>query len=161
MNIFALDQSPKKCAISLDDLRLRKMILETAQLLTAGISAHYEDYYQQYHHALYKLTHKNHPITKWVMSSIENFNWLVDYFYNLCDEYKFRFGKTHATDVKYTQLLKEITQRTTQYGYINFIYCGLELEENLNVESVTEKYKNLLIHKWKNDVREPKFTGRI
>ena len=34
MNIFVIDPDTAKCAQALDDLRLNKMIIETAQLLT-------------------------------------------------------------------------------------------------------------------------------
>ena len=45
----------------------------------------------------YKSTHVNHPCTLWVRDSKENFNWTIQHGIALCDEYSFRYGKTHAS----------------------------------------------------------------
>lgn len=45
----------------------------------------------------YNATHINHPSALWVRESVENYNWLVDHLFALGDEYRFRYGKTHAT----------------------------------------------------------------
>ncbi len=40
MNVFASDPSPERSAMALDDVRLRKMVTETAQLLCAALREH-------------------------------------------------------------------------------------------------------------------------
>ena len=67
MNIFVISQNPDECAQALDDLRLNKMILETAQLLSTAIRFHgYTG------NLAYKATHINHPCSIWARTSRGN-----------------------------------------------------------------------------------------
>ena len=45
---------------------------------------------------LYLATHINHPSTKWARENISNYQWTFEHFKALCEEYTFRYGKTHA-----------------------------------------------------------------
>lgn len=44
---------------------------------------------------LYSATHTNHPSAIWTRQSVENYNWLVDHFFALGEEYTYRYNKTH------------------------------------------------------------------
>ena len=44
---------------------------------------------------LYSATHVNHPSAIWARSSVENYNWLVDHFFALMQEYSYRYEKQH------------------------------------------------------------------
>ena len=66
------------------------MILETAQLL-CGV------HWMIGEEAPYKLSHKNHPCSKWVREDLNNYLWLCELGLELCEEYKYRYGKTHKT----------------------------------------------------------------
>lgn len=46
---------------------------------------------------LYLETHVNHQSTRWVRQSAQNYQWLLNHFIALCDEYKYRFNRTHAS----------------------------------------------------------------
>lgn len=86
MNVFFLDRDPKLCAQYHADVHVTKMCLEYSQMLqTAMHDLGYE--------TEYKPTHKNHPLVKWVASSIEHWNWLHDLALDLNEEYKYRFEK--------------------------------------------------------------------
>jgi hypothetical protein len=53
----------------------------------------------------YKPTHKNHPCTKWVGESLENYCWLYDLTRALNREFKFRFkGVDHLSWTKIVYL---------------------------------------------------------
>ena len=91
MNIFALDDNPRKCAEYHVDKHVVKMILETAQLL-CGV------HWLTGSNAPYKLTHINHPSAIWVRKCIENYNWLCDLGLELCVEYTYRYEKTHKSE---------------------------------------------------------------
>ncbi|ADL12737.1 pyrimidine dimer DNA glycosylase/endonuclease V [Acetohalobium arabaticum] len=93
MNIFVLDENIQKCAKYHADKHVIKMILESAQLLC---SAHW----MTGNEAPYRLTHKNHPCSKWVRNSIENYRWLVRLGLALCKEYTYRYNRTHKTEEK-------------------------------------------------------------
>lgn len=54
MNIFVTDPNPKIAASHLDDLRLGKMCVETAQMLSVWAKPF---------DGIYKPTHINHPCT--------------------------------------------------------------------------------------------------
>jgi hypothetical protein len=96
MNIFFLDKSPKIAAQMMCNKHVVKMIVESAQMLsTAHRVCDGDDYANEM--GLYKLAHKNHPSTKWVRSSSENYRWLWKHFDALMKEYTYRYGKTHAT----------------------------------------------------------------
>ena len=90
MNIFVLDKDPKKAARMQGDKHVVKMILESAQLLSSvhwmtGGEAHY------------RLTHKNHPCSKWARESMDNYNWLCYHAKELCAEYTRRYNKVHKS----------------------------------------------------------------
>lgn len=93
MNIFFLHWNPRICAIMHADKHVVKMILETAQMLC---TVHHlcESMYKP----PYKMTHKNHPCTVWVRTSVENYKWLVKLGLELCKEYTHRYGKTHKCE---------------------------------------------------------------
>ena len=92
MNIFYLHYDPAVAAQSQCDKHVVKMVLETAQMLSAVIHRHgIED------PAAYRLTHKNHPCTVWAGDSRTNFEWLVMHGLALGAEYKKRYGKTHKS----------------------------------------------------------------
>ena len=57
MNLFVTSLSPTLSAQSLCDIRLRKMILETAQLLCTELRRRGADYMP------YRPTHPMHPVT--------------------------------------------------------------------------------------------------
>ncbi len=88
MNIFVLSEDPIQAAKWQCNKHVVKMILETAQLLSAAHPSHI---------APYKHTHVNHPCSKWVRESIDNYKWLVTHGHALCNEYTQRYRKIHKT----------------------------------------------------------------
>ena len=111
MNIFYLDNDPRKCAVYHNDKHVVKMILETAQLLCGA-------HWATGSSGPYLPMGLNHPCGKWVREDLNNYNWLCQLGLHLCWEYKRRYGKTHKTydviiwccdnkpnipDVKFTQ----------------------------------------------------------
>jgi hypothetical protein len=113
VNIFALDNDPKQAACWLNNTHCIKMILESAQLLSADL------------HILgivapYKLTHKNHPCRLWVSASDANWLWLYEHAIELCAEYTARYGKTHKTEavLRAIRALKTIDEIHTQTPFV-------------------------------------------
>lgn len=111
MNIFYVDSDASIAAKSLVDKHVIKQILESAQLLStahrvldgvetkqvtdAGRSVKRYALNDSRHQVMYAATHQNHPSAVWCRSSIQNYEWLVEHFFSLCDEYKYRYEKTH------------------------------------------------------------------
>ncbi len=90
MNIFYINPDPIQAARELADDHIRKMQIESAQMLSV---AHWENGST----APYKPSHKNHPSTIWVRESIRHYNWLLLHGLIICDEFKQRYGKEHKT----------------------------------------------------------------
>ena len=88
MNIFVLDENPVIAANYACDKHVVKMILESAQMLCAV---------QPEGTAPYKRSFYNHPCTKWVRASTENYEWLIDHAMGLCSEYTRRYDKVHKS----------------------------------------------------------------
>lgn len=138
MNIFVLSKNAKECAIYHANKHLIKMILETAQLLC---SAHIvldnvliiEDV------ELYKLTHKNHPCAIWTRSSKVNYEWLYDLFYELCDEYTYRYGKVHLCFQKFKDVLVFVPKNIPNEPMTDF---ALAMPDECKEDDPVESYRN-------------------
>lgn len=90
MNIFYINPDPIQAARELADDHIRKMQIESAQMLSV---AHWENGST----APYKPSHKNHPSTRWVRGSLPQYLWLVEHGLEICEEFKQRYGKEHKT----------------------------------------------------------------
>lgn len=148
MNIFMSSPCPRECAVALDDKRLVKMVLETAQLLATASKVWGFD-------PQYKITHLNHPCSCFARKNRSNFNWLVEHGLELSREYSNRFGrgKTHASE--------EVILKCFKAAYLLPV-GALELCFNCSgydTGDLFEDYKQCLRDKWRLD-RSPKWTGR-
>ncbi len=65
MQLFVTDINPAVCARHLDDVRLNKIIVESAQLISTS--------HPELIHKPYKATHINHPLVVWISEDIENY----------------------------------------------------------------------------------------
>lgn len=90
MNIFFLDENIEESVKLHCDKHVIKMPTETGQMLSA---AHWLTNSQ----APYKLSkaHAKHPCNLWLVRSIENYNWLVQFGKMLCKEFQYRYEKPH------------------------------------------------------------------
>ena len=116
MNIFVLDNDPVVSAQLQCDKHVVKMIVESAQMLSTahrmldGVeeirpskSGKTRQKYwclknPEMEDTLYAAVHRGHPCTIWTMKSALNYQWHYQHFVALCDEYTYRYGKTHKTD---------------------------------------------------------------
>lgn len=150
MNIFVTDSSPIVSAKNLDDKRLVKMVLETAQMLSTSMHVCGAP------NPPYKITHKNHPCSVWARSTKSNYQWLLDHFVALCDEYTHRYKKTH----KCASLLSKFVNAK------QFIPDG-DLQPHANCSRLKDietrlAYRLTMISKWAEDEenkRKPKWTN--
>ena len=107
MNIFYFNHSPITSAEAQPDKMLVKMPLETAQMLcTAHREIDGDKYADEV--GLYKKAYWNHPCTVWARESKLNYLWLYVHFLALGSEYKFRYGREHASITKLAEPLKKI-----------------------------------------------------
>jgi hypothetical protein len=169
MQIFYSDEDPEIAAQNLDNRRLNKMIIESAQLLsTAYIVSAYPDAFSkmgkitdplQYvwirkKHNLYKPTHHNHPCAKWARESEENYIWLMSHFISLLEEFKYRFEKEHKTG----RLLDDLADFTV-IPPGPFTEPPAVVPDDIEAETTVDAYKILLCRKWTMGVAS-KWTKR-
>jgi hypothetical protein len=155
MNIFVTDNCPKKCAEFLDNSRLRKMCLESCQLLSTALRVN--GYLKN---DIYKISYVNHPSNVWCRTTQGNYKWLLEHFKALCDEYTRRTGKIHAS----SKLLPIFEAN------IGLIPVGERLPFSNNARNLTKgvdftheadvnlAYQLYLSQRWEGDVREPKWS---
>lgn len=91
MNIFAIDNDPVQSAKWQVNKHVTKMLLEHCQMLCTA-------YHLQGIDAPYKKTHENHPSSKWIRSSYDNFLWAIEHAYATAREYTDRYGKRHKSE---------------------------------------------------------------
>jgi hypothetical protein len=155
MNLFLPSPSINTSVQSLDDKRVNKMILETAQLLSTAI--HIID--PNHDLTIYKMTHKNHPVSVWVRSSKDNFIFVINYFKAISDEYTFRTAKVHKSFSLYPVFIEFITSNyeflELPTGVTPFANCT-EFKE----DEVHTAYKKTLVAKWVKDKLTPKWSNR-
>lgn len=92
MNVFVLDLDPAIAARYHNDAHVRKMIVESGQILSAALRANGVESL-----ILYKETHKNHPCTRLAATNRNNFLWVLTLMEELGREYKHRTGKIHKS----------------------------------------------------------------
>lgn len=178
MNIFFTSLDPYTCAQALDDKRLNKMILETAQILSNTVRHMCEEQPEIVARRiaqaqlseteldkLYKRTHWNHPSCRWARVGITNYTWLVHHFHWLAfeklnrDKYK---GKTNAKyHLSYKKLYPLFSALCatnvaiiTQHDLVGYI----AVDDDLKVYEPIEAYRKHMIHKWLSDTN-PKWTS--
>ena len=111
MNIFFLHVIARICAQMHADKHVVKMILETCQMLCTTHHVTESSYTPPY-----KSTHKNHPCTIWVRTSVANYKWLVELGLELSKEYTHRYGKIH----KGQQYIEEMSRNIPPIPEIGF-----------------------------------------
>ena len=117
MNFFYIETCPIAIAKSHNNAHCIKMILEYAQMLSTThrvVDQYYHEVDGDYvfvglpNHMqkLYKIAHLNHPTTIWVRESVQHYDFMYAVFEALCDEYTYRYGKGHMTDLKLRETLR-------------------------------------------------------
>lgn len=158
MNIFLTDPCPRESAIALDDKRIVKMALETAQMLSSSVILMTDTKSRD----LYGITHERHPCSVWARSSCRAFLWLHDHGVSLCDEYSRRFdGRVHKSREVIDACFYEFRRHSggrmpletdKLFDFNSSGYLG---------KDVFDSYRLCMADKWVNlDSRRPKWTYR-
>ncbi|QEK39365.1 pyrimidine dimer DNA glycosylase/endonuclease V [Candidatus Sneabacter namystus] len=159
MNIFVTSPCPRACAESLDDRRVVKMILESAQMLSTSIHIHSNIT----HDDIYRKTHVNHPCTLWASKSSDNWRWLFLHMKYLCEEYTLRYNKIHRSSTLMEKLWLYHKMYLPRSSITPFVNCarsealGLDFSCEPNVHFA---YICYLIQKYRISKRVPTWTHR-
>lgn len=150
MNIFVTDRNPIISAEALDDKRVIKMILESAQIMSTVM--HLREAKNAF--MVYKPTHKGHPCTIWTNENRKNYEWLLNHFVALSREYTKRFNKIHKSFMLLEELAsgRHLLPDTELSPFTN-------ATKFKNESDVIVAYRMALVDKWLNDKRPPTWTN--
>jgi hypothetical protein len=143
MNLFILSLVPQEIAMYMMDKHICKILLEAVQVLcTVKRIIDLED---DDDNILYKLTHKNHPITLWCKTSRENFIWTLDLVEELHKEWKFRYNHSDTRKHKSFVVAEYLRNRTPdeckfkEKGLTQFAFV---MPEQYKTDDIVESYRN-------------------
>ena len=102
MNLFILSFDPKEIAEFMMDKHISKIILEAVQMLCSALRILEADD-EEIDATVYKMAHKNHPVTIWCRNSKENFEWTLELIECMHNEWKWRYG--HKEEKKHKAYL--------------------------------------------------------
>lgn len=134
MNIFVIDEDPYKAAMHMHDKHVVKMVLESAQLICTTRRLLGDD-----NPMLYKITHINHPCTIWARESVQNYLWLCRHFKALCEEYTYRYGRTHVCERFIPIMCDELKYPLNDWPLTTF---RLAMPEKYKTDDPVQSYRN-------------------
>lgn len=158
MNLFVLSKDPVESAQLQCDKHVVKMIVESAQMLstahrmldgtlekressTGKTTVKYWSLPDERENTFYKAVHMHHPCTVWTTLSNNNYTWHWVHFAALCDEYKYRYGKVHATDKLLREPLRSLPQNIP-VGYLTQQPLAMKANpECMNENDVVGSYR--------------------
>lgn len=115
MQVFVTSDDPARCAKFLDDRRLNKSILESAQLLSNAIQLSGGP-------QILRPTHLNHPLTRWTMV-LSHANWLYEYFHHALNQKAWRFNKPHSYERLRKPLFDGLKYISHSSTFVDFVNC--------------------------------------
>jgi hypothetical protein len=143
MNLFILSLIQKEIAQYMMDKHVSKILLEAVQMLcSAKRVLNPED---EINDRIYKLAHKNHPVTIWCRKSKENFIWTLDLIEELHNEWRFRYGhpetKYHKSYLV-AQILRENIPSDDSFEEKGLTRFALAMPEQYKTDDPVESYRN-------------------
>lgn len=156
MNIFASYVCPAESARALDDVRLSKMLLETAQILSTVLR-------QKGIETPYRSTHEHHPVVKWVGAADANFNWTAQHFMQLSREFEFRREREHLSTRIYRPLVQARADVFLAQLPASFCNCARRADLGIDftwMENTHEAYRRYLAARWSRDRLPPTWHKR-
>jgi len=149
MNIFAIENDVQgnidwyQSALSHDNFRVNKMIIESCQMLSTNAQLMGET-------TRYRMSFQNHPSTIWSRESSTNFRDLVTLAKSLRDEFCRRYNRDkHGCDDVIEQMQTLITtpsfvNRFSQHTPTQLPLC---MPDEYKTASVVESYRNYFANK--------------
>ena len=143
MNLFILSLIQREIAQFMMDKHVSKILLEAVQMLcTAKRLLDPDDPVNQH---LYKLAHKNHPITIWCRKSRANFIWVLDLAEELQREWVYRYQ--HPANKYHRSYLISLALRLNipsedKFEAIGLTPFALAMPDKYKMPDPVESYRN-------------------
>ena len=143
MNLFILSLIQKEIAKYMMDKHVSKILLEAVQMLCSAKRILSPD--DSSNERLYKLAHKNHPVTIWCRTSKANFVWTLVLIEELHNEWRFRYGhpatKFHKSYVM-AQYLKENMPKDEAFAQVGLTPFALAMPDIYKSADPVQSYRN-------------------
>jgi len=136
MNLFILSLLQSECAEYMIDKHVHKILLEAVQMLCTAIHVLTETCDPN----LYRMAHKNHPVSKWCRESRENFIWTLDLVDALHEEWQFRHDhvKVHKSYLVALYIREHIPTNFPTTGLTPF---ALAMPDQYKTSDPVESYR--------------------
>lgn len=144
MNLFILSLSFKECAESMFDKHVSKILLEAVQMLCTTIQVIDPENEIQKKIKLYKISHKNHPVTIWMRTSLENYMWTLNLIDAMHEEWKYRYdhpvNKMHKSYIV-AKYLKEYAPSADKFPSTGLTPFALAMPDECKRSDPIESYR--------------------
>lgn len=140
MNIFYLDDDMEKSVQYHVDRHVVKMPVEATQMMCTvarercGVDVGYRSIYI------------NYPCTRWVGENQETFLWTARFAMALLNEYTYRYGKHHATELVLAELAEHKDQILSNLPKGQFIEPPKVVSAEFKNLPTVEAYRQYYIH---------------
>jgi len=153
MNLFILSLIQKEIAESMMDKHISKILLEAVQMLCSAKRVLSPD--DESIEKLYKMAHKNHPVTIWCRASKANFVWTLDLVDEMHTEWKFRYGhpetKIHKSYL-IAQYLREHMPTDESFENVGLTQFALAMPDQYKTDDPVESYRNYYMSEEKQKI---------
>jgi hypothetical protein len=168
MNLFILSWIQREIAQYMMDKHVSKILLEAVQMLcTAKRVLDPDDVINE---NIYKLAHKNHPVTIWCRKSKENFLWTLELIEELHNEWRYRYNhpetKYHKSYL-IAQILKNNLPKNDKFEEQRLTPFALAMPDKYKTDDAILSYKNYYmseekqkIASWKKKREKPEWYIR-
>jgi len=154
MNLFILSLIQKEIAESMMDKHVSKILLEAVQMLCSArrILEPDDDVINE---RIYKLAHKNHPVTIWCRKSKANFVWALDLAEELHNEWRFRYGhpetKIHKS-YRVAMFLRENIPSEDAFEEVGLTPFALAMPDKYKSDDPVLSYRNYYMSEEKQKI---------
>jgi hypothetical protein len=154
MNLFILSLIQKEIAESMMDKHVSKILLEAVQMLCSArrILEPDDDVVNE---RIYKVAHKNHPVTIWCRKSRANFVWALDLAEELHNEWRFRYGhpetKIHKS-YRVAMFLRENIPSEDAFEEVGLTPFALAMPDKYKSDDPVLSYRNYYMSEEKQKI---------
>ena len=153
MNLFILSLIPKEIAEYMMDKHVSKILLEAVQMLCSAKRV--LDPEDPINEKIYKLAHKNHPVTIWCRKSKQNFLWTLELVDALHQEWKFRYGhpdsKMHKSFL-IAQTIREHLPKDDVFEEKGLTPFALAMPDKYKTDDAVLSYRNYYMSEEKQKI---------
>lgn len=144
MNLFILSLCFQECVESMFDKHVSKILLEAVQMLCTTIQIVDPDNPVKDHVKIYKIAHKNHPVTIWMRASLDNYMWTLNLVEAMHNEWKYRYDhpaeKMHKSYIV-AHYLRDFAPTADKFPNVGLTPFALAMPKECKSEDAVESYR--------------------